>query len=591
MMAAMKPESILAEVIAAVEEEARRLLQEFLLPQGPRGRHAKAPIDTEIEIRLAAALQRLLPCPFLGEETGMTPGPQDGWLWLVDPHDGTKEFLAGRGGSAVSVGLLRDNVPVLGVITSPTSPDRGWDTIAWAEEGPLLRNGEPVSADLGSRPLSNRDIVWVTASAEMRPDTYSHAAAPARYIAMASIAYRLARIAAGDGAAAMSIHAVNEYDIAAGAALLRGAGGVLLDAQGREIVFTGAQNARVSGCFAGSREAARQLARFDWSSTQRETKKPRRIETAFPRVPDPRRSRAQGCLAGLVIGTSLGALTESRTAADIARTWPEGVRELADGGAWGTMAGQPTGAGELTIALARSLVREGGFEPNAVLVAYRRWLASEPFDVGATTRLGLLGEPDAASQSNGSLARVAALGVWAAGDSVRAASAARDDSRLTHPNPVCVEACAALAAAVAAGVAGASREAMLEAALGVLEQDADAVRAAIERAISGPGADCQSSPRWVLAALENAFFQLLHASSMEQALMASAAGGGDADANAAVVGALLGSIEGRQGLPSRWMLRVLACRPGAAADAFRPRPMEYWPDDVPELAEALVKLG
>ena len=115
----MNLQSILADVINAVEQEARTLREEFLRPQGPRGRHAKAPIDTEIELRLVKTLQGMLPCAFLGEETGLTRGSQGGWLWLVDPHDGTKQFLEGRGGSAVSVGLLRDNVPVLGVVTSP----------------------------------------------------------------------------------------------------------------------------------------------------------------------------------------------------------------------------------------------------------------------------------------------------------------------------------------------------------------------------------------------------------------------------------------------------------------------------------------
>ncbi len=587
----MKPESLLAAVIASVEEEARRLREEFLRREGPRGRHAKAPIDTEIELRLVKSLQALLPCPFLGEETGLTAGSEEGWLWLVDPHDGTKQFLEGRGGSAVSVGLLRENVPVLGVVTSPSSPDRGWDTVAWAEGSPLLRNGEPIAADLGSRPLVNRELVWVTASASLRPDTYSRAVAPARYIPMASIAYRLARIAGGDGAAAMSIHSVNEYDIAAGAALLRGAGGVLLDAQGIEIRFTGQPDARVSGCFAGSREAASQLARFDWSALQREAKKPVRVATVFPRAPDPRRSRAQGCLSALLAGNSLGSLVQFRSVSDIERIWTQGVRELADGGTRGTMAGQPAKDGELALALARTLVRDGGFEPNAVLLAYRHWLASQPFDVGATTRRGLVGEPDHASETNGSLARVAPLGVWAAGDCARAAAAARDDSRLTHPNPVCAESCAALAAAIAAGVAGASREEMTGCALAAVAEEAHAVRTAIERGMAGSLPDFEDSPRSVLVALQNAFCQLLNAPSLEEALMKTVAAGGDAETNAAVAGALLGALQGRQAIPTRWMLPLLACRPCVEADAFRPRPMAYWPDDVLELAEALVKLA
>ena len=63
---------LLAAVIAAVEAEGRLLAAEFLRPDGPRGRRGSAPIDTEIEERLRDKLQALLPCTFLGEETGIS---------------------------------------------------------------------------------------------------------------------------------------------------------------------------------------------------------------------------------------------------------------------------------------------------------------------------------------------------------------------------------------------------------------------------------------------------------------------------------------------------------------------------------------
>ena len=57
---------------------------------------------------------------------------------------------------------------------------------------------------------------------------------------------------------------------------------------------------------------------------------------------------------------------------------------------------------------------------------------------------------------------------------------------------------------------------------------------------------------------------------------------------AAIAGALLGACHGREAIPARWIYPVLACRPLAEAGALRPRPIEYWPDDVLELAEALL---
>jgi len=599
---------VLAATLAAVEAEGNRLLAEFHLPGGPRGAGAKAPIDTEIEVRLRLALQRALPCTFIGEETGETryegAGAIEGWSWIVDPHDATSDFLKGIRGSSISVGLVRGGVPVLGVVHVPASPDRSCETYAWAEgAGPLRRNGRPLNCDLRGGTLAPGALVYATASSALRPAAFSRAVAPARYVALASVAHRMARVAAGDGVATLSTHQVNEYDIAAGAALVRACGGVVLDSSGKEVVFTGRPGAIVNGCFAGAPEAAARLARLDWSVVQNAERLPRRTPTGFPKVADTRRlARAQGCLLGQAVGDSLGAPVEGEDAESIARAYPRGVRELADDSARGSIAGQPTDDTEMALALARSMIKAGRYDAQAALSAYRAWFATAPMDIGRTTLSALQGAADAASVSNGSLMRASPIGVWAAGDPGRAAAAAREDCALTHPNPVCADACAAYVAAIATGIAGGSRDAMLAAALAHAASNttttatttpaANAARSAIERAARGEAVpDFVSDPGRVLIALQNAFFQLLHARDFEEALSATMGAGGDTDTNAAVAGALLGAALGIAAIPPRWVAPVLACRPLAEAGAARPRPMQYWPDDLLDIAEALLCLA
>ena len=584
--------NVLRGVIAAVEEEGERLREEFYRTDGPRGRRGNAPIDTEIEERLRGKLQALVPCAFAGEETGATAqigSSHAQWLWLVDPHDGTYEFLQGRRGSAISVALLKDNIPVLGVVCSPLAPDRGRDTIAWAEgvQG-VLRNGVSIKTELSGRSLTPGELVWATASAAQRPETFSRAAEHARFVAMPSIAYRLARVAAGDGVAAITVHEVNEYDIAAGMALVRAAGGVLLDLQGREIALTGDPAVRVKGCFAGARDAAARLSSFPWNSLEAEPRREPRVNLAFPRKADELRlARAAGCLLGQVIGDSLGSRVELKSAADIAAEYRRGVRDLADGGPYRTMAGQPTDDSEMALALSRSIIKHKTYIAKEVLDAYREWLQSRPVDVGATTERGLLGLHTTESESNGSLMRVSPLGIWAAGDPERAARAAREDSALTHPNPACVEACAGYAAAIAVGVAGGDRNAMLDAALGIAS---GAARESIQRGAAGAApAEFEKRMGWVLVSLQNAFYRLMR-EDFETALIATVSCGGDTDTNAAIAGALLGAAHGRETIPSRWILPVLACRPMAEAGALRPRPMSCWPDDLLDVAEALLNL-
>jgi len=84
-------------------------------------------------------------------------------------------------------------------------------------------------------------------------------------------------------------------------------------------------------------------------------------------------SRAQGCLLGQLGGDALGSLVESKSPEAIRRKYPNGVRELADGGTWGTIAGQPTDDSEMALMLARMLVRLRRYDPEEARKAYLFW--------------------------------------------------------------------------------------------------------------------------------------------------------------------------------------------------------------------------
>ena len=68
-----------------------------------------------------------------------------------------------------------------------------------------------------------------------------------------------------------------------------------------------------------------------------------------------KQSRAQGSLLGQLAGDALGSLVEFQSPNEIRRSYPDGVRELADGGTWNTIAGQPTDDSEMALLLARML--------------------------------------------------------------------------------------------------------------------------------------------------------------------------------------------------------------------------------------------
>jgi ADP-ribosyl-[dinitrogen reductase] hydrolase len=600
------PRAILPDVIEAVQIAGRMVAAEFCRPDGPRfSDHVTAPVDHEIELFLRDRLTALLPARFVGEEAGVLEAPANGFCWVVDPHDGTRAFLEGRRGSAVSVALLRGGEPVIGVVFAPLSPDRGPDLIAWAEGMPITRNGQAVTIDLSRRDLAEGDVVLLNHGAWQRPVWHGTAVAPGRFMPLPSIAYRLARVAVGDGIATLTLRPVNALDVVAGHALLLAAGGVLVAEDGVPVTYTELGESRPSACFGGAPAAVATLRARTWRGSTEQRREPR-VTLAWPRAPeDVALDRAVGCLLGQVIGDSLGSLVEFQPAAAIARAYPDGVRDLRDGRPWHTIAGQPTDDSELALALARALVGRPSYDAEAVAEAYGRWFASAPFDCGTTTARALgaaarapagkaeaaRAAADRASQSNGSLMRVAPIGVWA-GSPQAAADAAMADSALSHPHPVCVTACGAYAAAIAAGIAGADRAGMRQAARAVATaagQDGGTVAATLDQAAGGvPPADFQHQMGWVLTALHNAFFHLAATPDPAEALVRTVGSGGDTDTNAAIAGALLGAAEGRHAWPARWSLPVLTCRPDAGLGVARPRLEEYWPDDLTDLAEALL---
>ncbi|NLW81058.1 MAG: ADP-ribosylglycohydrolase family protein [Desulfovibrionales bacterium] len=304
-------------------------------------------------------------------------------------------------------------------------------------------------------------------------------------------------------------------------------------------------------------------------------------------------SRAQGCFMGQLAGDSLGSLVEFTPAAEIRRLYPEGVRALADGGTWNTLAGQPTDDSEMALMLARTLIRDRRFEPEAVRKAYRDWLDSRPFDCGGTVRSGLLGTPNPHSQANGGLMRISPLGIFGAHRHIwDVAEWASQDAALTHPHPICRQASSLFVMALARAIRSGCPPSTLYAGMLLWAEHMNAeppLRGALLDAAITPPADFQRQQGWVLVALRNALWQLLHAPSLEQGVVDTVMRGGDTDTNAAICGALLGAVHGLEAIPAQWKEKILHCRPEPRPGVVRPRPEVFWPGDALELAQQLMK--
>lgn len=306
--------------------------------------------------------------------------------------------------------------------------------------------------------------------------------------------------------------------------------------------------------------------------------------------------RAQGCLLGQLSGDALGSLVEFMTPEVIKKAYPDGVRTMTNGGTWDTIAGQPTDDSEMALMLAKSLLEQGTYHPDAALDAYRFWIGSQPFDCGATISAGLHGMPNTDSQANGAMMRISPLGIFGAThDLAQVAEWAREDAMLTHPNPVCVQANVLFTMAISHAIQWGTEPEILYGEIGKWAVDMgveSSLANVIESSATNPPDDYVYQQGWVLIAFGNALWQLLHAENLEEGVVDTVMRGGDTDTNAAICGALLGAVYGRDAVPDHWVQTLLNCRPETGKPGVkRPRPECFWPVDALDLAEQLVLIN
>ena len=188
--------------------------------------HPVCEADLELDAMLRASLTAIDPTAgWLSEETADTVHRLGvSRVWVVDPIDGTRDYLRGRRGWAVSVALVEDGAVRIGILAAPARNEL-W--VAQAGQG-ATRNGKALRA--GSRtqlpgarvpadqlPRADRDLVAVE-----KPN---------------SIALRMALVAADEADLVATVRWGNEWDVAAAALICQEAGATVTDALGDPLRF------------------------------------------------------------------------------------------------------------------------------------------------------------------------------------------------------------------------------------------------------------------------------------------------------------------------------------------------------------------
>ena len=203
---------------------------------------------TAADLEADRAIKKLLRDPFpgygwLSEETVDNDDRLEcRRVWIVDPLDGTKEFINGIPEFAVAIALVEDGVPVLGVTYNPIKRE-----MYWAARG--------VGCHLNTRRVRvtrkrtlKRATVLASRSETARGE-WQVFGGMLKVSPTGSVAYKLAMVAAGKADATFTRSPKSEWDIASGAALVIEAGGTITDIKGREIRFN-QRNVKLEGLIA-----------------------------------------------------------------------------------------------------------------------------------------------------------------------------------------------------------------------------------------------------------------------------------------------------------------------------------------------------
>lgn len=164
-------------------------------------------------------------------------------VWVVDPVDGTKEFIEGIPEWCVSIGLVEDGQPVAGGILNLAMAHR----VVGAVESGVTLNGEPTRM---SEATSLQAAEIVASRSEVRRGEWDDVYEGGLEVRpMGSVAYKLALVAAGLADVTWTLVPKHEWDVAAGAALVLAAGGDVWLPDGSELRFN-RPNTRLGGLVA-----------------------------------------------------------------------------------------------------------------------------------------------------------------------------------------------------------------------------------------------------------------------------------------------------------------------------------------------------
>jgi ADP-ribosyl-[dinitrogen reductase] hydrolase len=284
-------------------------------------------------------------------------------------------------------------------------------------------------------------------------------------------------------------------------------------------------------------------------------------------------SRARGAFIGLAVGDALGAPVEFMTRGEIRDKY--GVLKEMVGGGWLRLKpGQVTDDTEMSLCIARAIVKAGGWSLPGIADNLADWLKSKPIDVGDTCRRGIRNymlrdvietPPNEWDGGNGAAMRTLPVGLFTLGDASFLENCTLQQAHITHNHVFSDAASVYLGRLLHLALTGRSLQRM--------RSEAEQLIAQYPTFRFDPYKGLATG--YVVDTMQTVFHCFFRSRSFEGCVVETVNQGGDADTTGAIAGALAGAFYGEESIPTRWRKkldkRVLA--------------------EIVELAEELVRLS
>ncbi len=258
---------LMSELTAIVARASTLILT--ISPSAHRLKQDRSPVtaaDEASETEILSGLTQLMPgVPVVSEEMSARQAPPklDGSFILVDPLDGTREFIGGRDEYTVNVAIVTRGTPIAGIVAAPKQR-KLWRGILGdgAARLRMLPDGADQPQPIHVRRWPAQNGVALVSRSHLNSATEAFVAKLGSMTCEKSgSAIKFCRVAEGAADVYPRLGTTCEWDVAAGYAVVAAAGGVVTDPQGAPIVFGNADaNFRIPAFIAwGDAEKAKAL--------------------------------------------------------------------------------------------------------------------------------------------------------------------------------------------------------------------------------------------------------------------------------------------------------------------------------------------